>query len=335
MSKKKHFFDHDFSAREDEKIVALRMDMGAAGYGIYFMLLELLSESSGYMLESNYNRIGYQLHENPEDIKKIVEEYGLFQFSDDKKMFFSKRLKVKLENIFSLSDVRSKAGKAGAQSRWRSGTTTSVIKSDSKNIANAINSDSKSITSVIDSDSKVIANVTDLDSRIDNIRLDKKIIDDKEKEILQSSSPSSSFDTSPKDPYTRQSKERKVALKERKLEEPMHIPSYVRKAYNMETEEQYCDTLLNDEKYLTDTAITTNVPLYKIKEYVPIFIAHCRATEASHRSSGDFKSHFINYINKKEHNGKEQSKPSPLSTAERLRKDVDISNFRAEDYGKP
>lgn len=346
---KKLYFPHDIDAMHDQKLVNAMIKHGPIAYAAFFMILEKLASRDGY-LYCDYGNITYETRIDTEIIRSVVEDFELFEIVETEKgsIFRSKRLMQWFDFLDDSRKKKSEAGKKGMMKRWN-------------------NNDITKDNIVITEDNNGITTHNKLNKTKSNqIKLNKK--DDDEKEIKEkspsdcsteqqepentstviltveqpqaenppsSSSPSSSFDTSPKDPYTGQSKERKVALKERKVEEPMHIPSYVRKAYNRETEEQYCDTLLNDEKYLTDTAITTNVPLYKIKEYVPIFIAHCRATEASHRSSGDFKSHFINYINKKEHNGKEQSKPSPLSSAERLRKNVDISNFRIEEYGKP
>ena len=34
-----NYFSHDSNARNDEKVIRLRMKHGAAGYGVYFMLL--------------------------------------------------------------------------------------------------------------------------------------------------------------------------------------------------------------------------------------------------------------------------------------------------------
>ena len=42
MAKQK-YFSHDSNARNDEKIVNMRMQMGAGSYAIYFMILDVLS----------------------------------------------------------------------------------------------------------------------------------------------------------------------------------------------------------------------------------------------------------------------------------------------------
>jgi len=44
MNKEGYYFPHFCNARNDLKILRLRKDLGEEGYGIYFMLLELLRE---------------------------------------------------------------------------------------------------------------------------------------------------------------------------------------------------------------------------------------------------------------------------------------------------
>lgn len=43
-----YFFSHDCNARNDPKILALRSVYGAEGYGVYFMLVEILREQPEY-----------------------------------------------------------------------------------------------------------------------------------------------------------------------------------------------------------------------------------------------------------------------------------------------
>ena len=45
-----YFFSHDCNARNDPKILALRSVYGAEGYGVYFMLVEILREQPEYKL---------------------------------------------------------------------------------------------------------------------------------------------------------------------------------------------------------------------------------------------------------------------------------------------
>lgn len=114
-NKNTYYFSHDCNAREDDKIVALRMEKGAAGYGLYWLLLELLSTSPNCEFECNYNIVAYVLHESAKEIKEVVEKYGLFQITEDKKRFFSARLK---EQMIAVKELKNKRVKAANQ-RWK------------------------------------------------------------------------------------------------------------------------------------------------------------------------------------------------------------------------
>ncbi len=41
----KYWFKHDYNARNDEKILELRAEFGAEGYGIFWMLMEKMAEN--------------------------------------------------------------------------------------------------------------------------------------------------------------------------------------------------------------------------------------------------------------------------------------------------
>lgn len=45
----KNYFPHDSDARNSDKLIRLRMRHKAAGYGVYFMILERMREESNYM----------------------------------------------------------------------------------------------------------------------------------------------------------------------------------------------------------------------------------------------------------------------------------------------
>lgn len=118
-SKNTFYFNHDCNARDDDKIVAVRMKQGAEGYGIYFMLLELLGCSEGCALRRDYNGLAWQLRVPTEAVKRVVEDYGLFQFSEDGKLFHSARLKTQMDAMSETRAKRSQAGKRGMESRWK------------------------------------------------------------------------------------------------------------------------------------------------------------------------------------------------------------------------
>lgn len=114
---KTNYFPHDSNARNDEKLVRLRMKHGAAGYGVYFMILERLREDAKYMSARDYNMIAYDLRVDAALVKSVVEDFGLFVFADNGKYFysdsFSRRMLVKDEIV----QKRVLAGKQSALKR--------------------------------------------------------------------------------------------------------------------------------------------------------------------------------------------------------------------------
>ena len=46
MAKETFYFQHDYSARNDERILELRAEFGWEGYGIYWAILESIAENT-------------------------------------------------------------------------------------------------------------------------------------------------------------------------------------------------------------------------------------------------------------------------------------------------
>lgn len=109
-----NYFSHDSNARNSKKILRLRMRHGASGYGIYFMLLERLREEQGYMCDADYEMLSFDLREDAELIRSVVEDFGLFALTEDGKKFYS----AGFEERMNMKMSKSQAGAMGAQSRW-------------------------------------------------------------------------------------------------------------------------------------------------------------------------------------------------------------------------
>lgn len=143
------YFSHDSNARNSKKLLRLRQAHGAAGYGVYFMLLERLREEGGYTSDRDYDMIAYDLREDKELIRSVVEDFGLFEISRDGSQFSSKGFIERME----LREIRSQAGRKGASGRWGSflsddGKKEKKVKreskkSDGKNDENMKNDDDK------------------------------------------------------------------------------------------------------------------------------------------------------------------------------------------------
>lgn len=138
MAQKTSYFSHDSNARNDEKLLAVRMRHNAEGYGIYFMIIERLRDESDYMSVKDYNVIAFDLRVDASKVKSIVEDFGLFVFTEDGKYFYSESLLSRMEMKDEISVKNSENGKKGAFKRW----------GKSENIANAIKNDNNPIASL-------------------------------------------------------------------------------------------------------------------------------------------------------------------------------------------
>ena len=67
----KSYFSHDSNARNSDKLIKVRMGLGAEGYGIFFMLIERLREEEGYKSTIDYNILAFEFKVDPEKIKQV------------------------------------------------------------------------------------------------------------------------------------------------------------------------------------------------------------------------------------------------------------------------
>ena len=114
MARKKElssYFPHDSNARNSEKMVELRMQHGAAGYGVYFMLIERLREAADYSCVVNYNSIAFDLRVSAELIKSVLRDFRLFAFSqtDEGERFYSESLRQRMKPMDEMREQRRNA----------------------------------------------------------------------------------------------------------------------------------------------------------------------------------------------------------------------------------
>lgn len=117
MPKKDTFyFQHDFNARNDEKILELRARFGAEGYGIFWMIVETMAENSNGGVKATLMAglsHGYGVAKaRLQEIFDCCVEVGLFKEVDGN--YLSDRL---LEYKKFRTEL-SKNGKKGAAAKW-------------------------------------------------------------------------------------------------------------------------------------------------------------------------------------------------------------------------
>ena len=111
MSKATYYFSHDFNARNDEKIVSIRLKHNMEGYGVYFAILERLGESSEYIHVKDYNVIAFDLRVSNSLVKSIIEDFGLFEFTENGKHFYSVSFNERMKPLNNVREQRRVAGK--------------------------------------------------------------------------------------------------------------------------------------------------------------------------------------------------------------------------------
>lgn len=114
----RNYFTHDSNARNDTKILNLRAALGAEGYGIYFMILERLRDSSDYTSVTDYNAIAFDLRVSSGLVKKVVEEFGLFTLTNDGQRFYSESFLQRMNFKDSKKKEISEKRRAAANKRW-------------------------------------------------------------------------------------------------------------------------------------------------------------------------------------------------------------------------
>lgn len=149
MEKKQSYFSHDSNARNSEKLIRLRMRHKAAGYGVFFMILERLREEPNYMSVKDYNVIAFDLREDASLIKSVVEDFGLFVFTEDGKYFYSESFSRRMGIKDDEKAKRSEAGKKGMARRWANAEKSAENPSENNTVITMLSeNDNNSVTTV-------------------------------------------------------------------------------------------------------------------------------------------------------------------------------------------
>lgn len=114
------YFPHDSNARNDERLVNVRMKHGPAGYGVYFMLVERLREDPEYMSVVDYNLIAFDLRIDASLAKSIIRDFGLFAFTvapERGECFYSESLRQRMARKDEITAKRKAASALGVSVR--------------------------------------------------------------------------------------------------------------------------------------------------------------------------------------------------------------------------
>lgn len=136
MKKDSYYFSHDANARKDEKILCLLAEHGYEGYGIYWVLIEMMFENADTAISRPLIKgIAYDLRIDITVLQSVITTcYNVKLFDADKEKIWSNSLRRRKAEWIETKKKRSDAGKAGMAARWHS--DNNVIKKDNKRITN-------------------------------------------------------------------------------------------------------------------------------------------------------------------------------------------------------
>lgn len=104
--------------RTADHVLSMRIQEGAAGYGIYVMLLELLRDSESRALVFNPRNLAFAINEPDEAlVERVISQYGLFDV-DDRNYFRSPWLESQMEEYDAKKAAAQEAGRRGAAKRY-------------------------------------------------------------------------------------------------------------------------------------------------------------------------------------------------------------------------
>lgn len=130
MRKEAYYFSHDANAQDDPKCMQLMDELGAEGYGIFWLLIERLRSEKEFILPYTVvSAYAKRWGSSKDVVEKVINNYGLFIVENGN--FWSERLKQSMEQ-------KSQKAKESISYRWNN---TNVPKSNNERNTNVIRND--------------------------------------------------------------------------------------------------------------------------------------------------------------------------------------------------
>lgn len=115
-----NYFPLPTNMRDFSAVVTLRIEEGAAGFGVYVLILSILRDMPDYKVADDAKRLAFTLNERDTDlVQRVTHNYGLFDFDEDGLMF-SPWLNEQMEAYDAKKKKLQEAGRRGAAKRFGS-----------------------------------------------------------------------------------------------------------------------------------------------------------------------------------------------------------------------
>lgn len=84
-----NYFSHDVNAQNNDKCIRLIYELGWEGYGVFWGIIERMNASDECELANSPANLAWSMHANEDVLKRVINDFGLFVFSEDGTRFWS------------------------------------------------------------------------------------------------------------------------------------------------------------------------------------------------------------------------------------------------------
>ncbi len=110
-----YYFDHDNNAHNDTKIIRIKRKFGYEGYGVYWLLLEVLHANTGFVTSDILDDVAYQERIDDEWLEQFIDFcVSIDLFKRDGDLLYSERMLTDIQAFKQLGEKR----RAAALSRY-------------------------------------------------------------------------------------------------------------------------------------------------------------------------------------------------------------------------
>lgn len=175
MAHSAFWFKHDTNAKDDYKIMLLMDQLGLEGYGIYWVLIEVLREQPDYRYPMDMLPIlAKRYSSSTEKFKTVVMSYGLFIVFDDEN-FASPSLLRRMAEYDQVIEKKRLSGSVGGKKR-------AINQANAKQMLSKCQASAKQVPSKCEANGQ--ANPSDR-IRLDKNRIENTLMCDRAAEIYQ------------------------------------------------------------------------------------------------------------------------------------------------------
>lgn len=117
------YFSHDCNARNDRKMIKVRMKFGWEGYGLYFAIIEVMLEQADFKLKlADVDGLAYEFNTSSDFLMKFITfamSDAVRLFNSDGESFWSDSFLRRMQKMERVRSAKSKGGSKAMANRWK------------------------------------------------------------------------------------------------------------------------------------------------------------------------------------------------------------------------